>query len=87
MCTSARLQAKTFCEVATLHPKDIKTIIEDDDELHKRLHRYVELKQRLADLSVIRLLMLHMFPCGALLDMCYTRCQRVLKDMRSCMCS
>jgi hypothetical protein len=40
--------------VATLHPKDIKAIIEDDDELHKRLHRYVELKQRLTDLAVTR---------------------------------
>ena len=48
---STTVQAKVYCEVATIHPKDIQSVIEDDPELHLRLHRYVELKQRIEQMA------------------------------------
>ena len=41
------MQAKVFCEIATVHPKDIQHIIQADTRLHDRLHRYVALKKKL----------------------------------------
>eukprot|EP01048_Picozoa_sp_COSAG05_P015196 COSAG05_NODE_1805_length_4045_cov_24.194015_2_plen_222_part_00 len=48
---STTVNAKSFCEIATLHPKDIKHVIEEDPQLHKRLHRYAVLKQKLEAIS------------------------------------
>ena len=45
------IQAKVYCELSSLHPKDVEEVIRGSPQLQQRLHRYVELKTRLAELA------------------------------------
>jgi CRP-like cAMP-binding protein len=45
------IKAKVYCELSALHPKDVEDIIKQSAQLQERLHKYVELKTRLATLA------------------------------------
>ena len=45
------IQAKVYCELSSLNPKDVEEVISGSPQLQQRLHRYVELKTKLAELA------------------------------------
>ena len=45
------IRAKVYCELSSLHPKDVEEVIRGSPQLQQRLHRYVELKTKLAELA------------------------------------
>ena len=45
--------AKNYCELSSLHPKDVEDIIKASPQLQDRLHKYVELKTKLAELAYV----------------------------------
>ena len=48
---SVSVRAKTYCELASLHPKDIESIVEDCPILKHRLRKYLLLKAKLDELA------------------------------------
>lgn len=48
---SVSVRAKTYCELASLHPKDIESIVEDCPILKLRLRKYLLLKAKLDELA------------------------------------
>eukprot|EP01043_Picozoa_sp_COSAG02_P051528 COSAG02_NODE_5436_length_4332_cov_5.473659_3_plen_107_part_00 len=47
------IKAKSYCELSSLHPKDVEDIIRTSPQLQDRLHKYVELKMKLAELAYV----------------------------------
>eukprot|EP01043_Picozoa_sp_COSAG02_P086159 COSAG02_NODE_23667_length_711_cov_1.468954_2_plen_79_part_00 len=45
------IKAKLYCELSSLHPKDVEDLIQGSPQLQERLHKYVELKTKLAELA------------------------------------
>ena len=48
---SISVKAKTFTEIASLHPKDIEDIVQDCAPLRRRLQKYAGLKKKLEELK------------------------------------
>lgn len=45
------IKAKMYCELSSLHPKDVEDIIRGSPQLQERLRKYVQLKTKLAELA------------------------------------